>query len=285
MFKIVTNKYFDYFIILVIVLSAVQLALDSPMGNPQSVMKKTLFWIDVTTTIIFIIEALMKNLTYGFLMNGQWSYIRQPWNILDFIIIIFSVMSIGPFSDNFKTIKIFRILRSMRLISRNEQLKVAVRALFYAIPNILNITIIMLLFFLIFGVIAVSYFKGKFYYCTGSNYDILPINHSKWDCLNFGGIWLNRFYTFDDSISALLTLFVAATTAGWADLMMNCATATDLDYSALPYSEANPVWMFFFIFFVIVGSFFFLNLFVGVVISTFHSEHDKIGGNNLLTEK
>ena len=76
-------------------------------------------------------------------------------------------MSIGPFSDNFKTIKIFRILRSMRLISRNEQLKVAVRALFYAIPNILNITIIMLLFFLIFGVIAVSYFKGKFYYCTG----------------------------------------------------------------------------------------------------------------------
>jgi ABC-type Na+ efflux pump permease subunit len=70
MFKIVTNKYFDYFIILVIVLSAVQLALDSPMGNPQSIMKKTLFWIDVTTTVIFILEALMKNLTYGFLMNG-----------------------------------------------------------------------------------------------------------------------------------------------------------------------------------------------------------------------
>lgn len=111
------------------------------------------------------------------------------------------------------------------------------------------------------------------------------MSHSKWDCLNFGGIWLNRFYTFDDSISALLTLFVAATTAGWADLMMNCATATDLDYSAVPYSEGNPVWMFFFIFFEIVGSFFFLNLFVGVVISTFHSEHDKIGGNNLLTEK
>lgn len=37
--------------------------------------------------------------------------------------------------------------------------------------------------------------------------------------------------------------------------------------------------------FVIVGSFFFLNLFVGVVISTFNSEHDKLGGNDLLTEK
>ena len=36
---------------------------------------------------------------------------------------------------------------------------------------------------------------------------------------------------------------------------------------------------------MIVGCFFFINLFVGVVISTFNIEHDKIGGNNLLTEK
>ena len=34
-----------------------------------------------------------------------------------------------------------------------------------------------------------------------------------------------------------------------------------------------------------MGAFFFLNLFVGVVISTFNSEHDKLGGNDLLTEK
>ncbi len=47
----------------------------------------------------------------------------------------------------------------------------------------------------------------------------------------------------------------------------------------------NWFWIFFFIFFTIVGSFFFLNLFVGVVISTFNSEHDKIGGNDLLTEE
>lgn len=45
------------------------------------------------------------------------------------------------------------------------------------------------------------------------------------------------------------------------------------------------MWLLFFIFFMIVGCFFFLNLFVGVVISTFNSEHDKLGGNDLLTEK
>jgi hypothetical protein len=204
---------------------------------------------------------------------------------LDFLIIIFSLLSIGPVSEKFKTIKVFRILRSMRLISKNEQLKVAVRALFYAIPNVANITIIMLLFFLIFGVIAVSYFKGKFFYCTSPHEDLEPFLRSKWDCLNAGGNWLNRFYTFDDSVSALLVFFVTSTAAGWSDLMMLCATSTEIDYLPLPDSEASIIWIIFFIVFVIVGCFFFINLFVGVVISTFNIEHDKIGGNNLLTEK
>ena len=204
---------------------------------------------------------------------------------MDFLIIIFSLLSIGPVSEKFKTIKVFRILRSMRLISKNEQLKVAVRALFYAVPNVANITIIMLLFFLIFGVIAVSYFKGKFYYCTSPHEDLEHFLRSKWDCLNSGGDWLNRFYTFDDSVSALLVFFVTSTAAGWSDLMMLCATSTQIDYLPLPDSEASIIWIIFFIVFVIVGCFFFINLFVGVVISTFNIEHDKIGGNNLLTEK
>lgn len=36
---------------------------------------------------------------------------------------------------------------------------------------------------------------------------------------------------------------------------------------------------------MILGFFFFLNLFIGVVVSTFNAEQDKIGGNDLLTEK
>jgi hypothetical protein len=62
-------------------------------------------------------------------------------------------------------LKVLKVLRIFRLISRNEGLKVAVRALFRAIPNIANVTLIMMLFFLIFGVIAVSQFKGKFFDC------------------------------------------------------------------------------------------------------------------------
>jgi len=99
-----------------------------------------------------------------------------------------------------------------------------------AIPNVANITIIMLLFFLIFGVIAVSYFKGKLFYCYNFEPTLSESIVSKWDCLSSGGDWQNRVYNFDNSIMALVTLFVMATTAGWADIMMNCATSTSIDY-------------------------------------------------------
>jgi Ion transport protein len=259
--------------------------MDSPVEDPESTMKRSLFWIDVATTIVFIMEAVMKNVAFGFLFNGKWSYMRQNWNVVDFLIIIFSLLSLTPLSDNLKTFKIFRVLRLLRLITRNEELKVAVRALFLAIPNVANVTIIMILFFLIFGIIAVSYFKGKFYYCVPAvEEELIPLTvRSKWQCIDTGGEWMNSVYNFDNVSNALITLFVMSTIAGWADIMMLCAKSTDIDY--LQDNDISPVWIFFFILFIIVGAFFFLNLFVGVVISTFNSEHEKLGGNDLLTEK
>jgi voltage-gated sodium channel len=95
----------------------------------------------------------MKIITFGLLFNGKWSYLRRPWYVLDFIIVILSIVSQTPLSNDFKVIKVLRILR---LISRHGGLKIAVRALYHALPNILNVTVIMLIFFLIFGVIGVS---------------------------------------------------------------------------------------------------------------------------------
>ena len=94
-------------------------------------------------------------------------------------------------------------------MGRNEGLKVAVRALFFAIPNVINITLIMLLFFLVFAVILVSFFKGKMYYCTNTLTEaLLPELVSKWDCLNAGGLWVNRVYNYDNIVNALVNLFV-----------------------------------------------------------------------------
>jgi hypothetical protein len=74
-----------------------------------------------------------------------------------------------------------------------------------------------------------------------------------------------------------------STTAGWQDVLLHSITTSEVDYVTV--DERSSLWTAFFIFVMIVGCFFFLNLFIGVVVSTFNTEHDKIGRNDLLTEK
>ena len=140
----------------------------------------------------------------------------------------------------------------------------------------------MLLFFLIFGVISVSQFKGRFFYCSGKFDPKIDVKN-KWDCISAGGEWINRIYNFDNIPNAIITLFVMSTTAGWTDVMLSSLTSTDIDYVA--NAERSIFWTIFFIFFMIIGFFFFLNLFIGVVVTNFNTEKDRIGGNDLLTEK
>lgn len=71
----------------------------------------------------------MRIFTFGFLLNGKTSYLRNPWNMLDFIIIILSIISLTPLPNSLRIMKILRVTRPLRLISRNKGLKVAVKAL------------------------------------------------------------------------------------------------------------------------------------------------------------
>ena len=74
-----------------ILISSVLLALDDPLVDNNSIILKE---IDLVVTIIFTIESLLKILAYGFLFNGEYSYMRDYANVLDFIVIIFSWVSI-----------------------------------------------------------------------------------------------------------------------------------------------------------------------------------------------
>ena len=136
-----------------IFVNCIQLALDNPTVDPESQYARALFVIDIGTTVIFIMEALIKILSFGFFNNGPSSYFKNIWNRLDFTIIILSLLSTTFLHQDYKA---FKVLRVLRLIGRNDGLQIAVKSLFMGLPNIINVAIIMFLFFLIFGVIAVS---------------------------------------------------------------------------------------------------------------------------------
>lgn len=51
-----------------------------------------IYYIDLILTCLFILEIILKMLAYGILLNGPNSYLRNPWNIIDVIIISTSVI-------------------------------------------------------------------------------------------------------------------------------------------------------------------------------------------------
>ena len=76
---------------------------------------------------------------------------------------------IGETKTDLKTIKIFRllkVLRPLRALSKNEGLKISINALRVALPEICQITIISIVFYFMFGVIGINYFKGQFWDCS-----------------------------------------------------------------------------------------------------------------------
>jgi len=150
-----------------------------------------------------------------------------------------------------------------------------------AIPSIINVIIISGLFFLIFGIVGVNYLKGMYYSCSIEQETTFQLIN-KWDCLNAGGEWVNFLSNFDNILQAIFTLFHMSTTVGWAEVMYKGCASTGVD--KVPIERNNMYLAFFFLLFIIIGSFFILNLFVGVVISTYNREKEKLGKNFLLTE-
>lgn len=178
-----------------------------------------------------------------------------------------------------------RVLRPLRMISRNEGLKIAVVSLINAIPSIINALVIALLFFILFAIFGTTYFKGRFYYClTDKITDIVDTKKivTKWDCLSNGGDWINEIVNFDNVLDSMVALFVLSSTEGWATIMFQGVDTTDIDYNPVPNN--NIGWVFFFMSFMIVGSLFMLNLFVSIVVNTYELEKEKLHRNEELTK-
>jgi Ion transport protein len=144
------------------------LAFENPLNDPNSNLVKNLVLTDIVFSSIFAFEAFAKIVANGFIFCGKDSYLRNGWNFIDFIIVVLSIVSLA-IRGKLKIFKVFRLLkviRPIRVISRNKGLKIGIQALFMAVPNIFNVIIVSMLFFVIFGIIGVNYFKGQFYSCN-----------------------------------------------------------------------------------------------------------------------
>ena len=77
------------------------------------------------------------------------------------------------------------------------------------------------------------------------------------------GKWKTFESNFDSVPSAMMTLFIVASLEGWPDIMYSTVDATGIEKG--PKYNATPINSYFFVLFVLLGSFFLMNLFVGVI--------------------
>ena len=58
--SILVHKRYNLFIVICILISAISLALNSPILDPDSHYKMILYWVDVSIIIIFTLECIIK---------------------------------------------------------------------------------------------------------------------------------------------------------------------------------------------------------------------------------
>lgn len=149
-------------------------------------------------------------------------------------------------------------------------MKLIVNALISSLPSVTNVTIVCLFLILIFSILGVNFFKGKFSRCSTGEY---PEIKNMVDCLAAGGEWENRDENFDNVISGTLTLIELMTTEGWVDVMDDGSDG--VGPTDQPRKDVNPVSTPFFFVYMIFGSQFILNLFVGVIMDNFNKIKEK----------
>jgi hypothetical protein len=120
---------------------------------------------------IFVLEMVIKIIVMGFI-KGPETYLKDSFNKLDFIIVLISIITwileyLSLNSISFlRGFRALRALRPLRMVSKNQGMKLVVDSLLKAIPSLVNVMMISLLFYIIFGILSIQLFKGAFGYCN-----------------------------------------------------------------------------------------------------------------------
>ncbi|KAJ8370038.1 hypothetical protein SKAU_G00100660 [Synaphobranchus kaupii] len=288
-YLIVEHNWFETLIIFMILLSSGALAFEDVYIEQRKTIRVILEYADRVFTYIFILEMLLKWVAYGFV-----KYFTNAWCWLDFFIVDVSIVSLIAnalgYSDlgPIKSLRTLRALRPLRALSRFEGMRVVVNALVGAIPSIMNVLLVCLIFWLIFSIMGVNLFAGKYYYCFNETaekiFKVTEVNN-KSECFalidaNHTDIrWKNVKINFDNVGAGYLALLQVATFKGWMDIMY--AAVDSRKVGDQPIYEDNIYMYIYFVIFIIFGSFFTLNLFIGVIIDNFNQQKKKISPSSL----
>nr|KAF6334892.1 calcium voltage-gated channel subunit alpha1 D [Pipistrellus kuhlii] len=295
--SIVEWKPFDIFILLAIFANCVALAIYIPFPEDDSnSTNHNLEKVEYAFLIIFTVETFLKIIAYGLLLHPN-AYVRNGWNLLDFVIVIVGLFSVileqltketeggnhsGGKSGGFdvKALRAFRVLRPLRLVSGVPSLQVVLNSIIKAMVPLLHIALLVLFVIIIYAIIGLELFIGKMHKtCFFADSDIVAeedpapcaFSGNGRQCIvngtecRSGWVGPNGGITnFDNFAFAMLTVFQCITMEGWTDVLYWVNDAIGWEWP----------WVYF-VSLIILGSFFVLNLVLGVLSGEFSKEREK----------
>uniref|UniRef100_A0A8C0IWG0 Voltage-dependent L-type calcium channel subunit alpha n=1 Tax=Chelonoidis abingdonii TaxID=106734 RepID=A0A8C0IWG0_CHEAB len=289
--SLVEWKPFDIFILLAIFANCVALAVYIPFPEDDSnSTNHNLEKVEYAFLIIFTIETFLKIIAYGLLLHPN-AYVRNGWNLLDFVIVVVGLFSVileqltketeggshsggKPGGFDVKALRAFRVLRPLRLVSGVPSLQVVLNSIIKAMVPLLHIALLVLFVIIIYAIIGLELFIGKMhksYILVEDDPAPCAFSGNGRQCAINGtecrGGWVGPnggITNFDNFAFAMLTVFQCITMEGWTDVLYWVNDAIGCEWP----------WIYF-VSLIILGSFFVLNLVLGVLSGEFSKEREK----------
>ncbi|XP_038018443.1 voltage-dependent L-type calcium channel subunit alpha-1S [Motacilla alba alba] len=295
--SIVEWKPFEIIILLTIFANCVALAIYLPMPEDDTnIANSSLEKIEYAFLIFFAIEAMLKIIAYGFLFHTD-AYLRNGWNVLDFSIVTLGLITMtleqvnvkqaGPSGGkggfDVKALRAFRVLRPLRLVSGVPSLQVVLNSIIKAMVPLLHIALLVLFMIIIYAIVGQELFKGRMHktcYYLGTDVIATVGSEKPAPCTSSGhgrhcsingsecrGGWPgpnNGITHFDNFGFAMLTVYQCITMEGWTEVLYWVNDAMGNEWP----------WIYF-VSLILLGSFFVLNLVLGVLSGEFTKEREK----------
>uniref|UniRef100_A0A8C1R6V1 Voltage-dependent calcium channel type A subunit alpha-1 n=1 Tax=Cyprinus carpio TaxID=7962 RepID=A0A8C1R6V1_CYPCA len=260
-----------YMILATIIANCIVLSLEQHLpGEDKTPMSKRLEKTEPYFIGIFCFEAGIKLVALGFVFH-KGSYLRNGWNVMDFIVVLSGILATAGSHMNIpvdlRTLRAVRVLRPLKLVSGIPSLQIVLKSIIKAMVPLLQIGLLLFFAILMFAIIGLEFYSGKLHHTFGTELFACGVRKcpEKYTC---SGSWIgpnDGITQFDNILFAVLTVFQCITMEGWTAVLYNTNDAL------------GPTWNWiYFIPLIIIGSFFVLNLVLGVLSGEFAKERERV---------
>nr|XP_042114261.1 voltage-dependent R-type calcium channel subunit alpha-1E isoform X2 [Peromyscus maniculatus bairdii] len=278
--KLIDWPPFEYMILATIIANCIVLALEQHLPeDDKTPMSRRLEKTEPYFIGIFCFEAGIKIVALGFIFH-KGSYLRNGWNVMDFIVVLSGILATAGTHFNthvdLRTLRAVRVLRPLKLVSGIPSLQIVLKSIMKAMVPLLQIGLLLFFAILMFAIIGLEFYSGKLHRaCFTNNSGILEGFDPPHPCGVQGcpagyecKDWIgpnDGITQFDNILFAVLTVFQCITMEGWTTVLYNTNDALGATWN----------WLYF-IPLIIIGSFFVLNLVLGVLSGEFAKERERV---------